>query len=252
MSAETPSGEASSTSAPLSSSHPYRLVVAGQHGVQQRGEATRRPRRIGLPVARELRRVGRLALPQQDGTAPRPPPARHEGRGRRTGVDERRAVVDQRLRHAGMRFGGGPHQRGMPAGRPGVRIHARRGQPPHDLDAAGARGEHEGRIARGTGGIRIGARREEQLDQRQAAVGGRQHQRRHAQVVRRAGVGAGPDQFRRQVDLVPVRRPGHGRGAVALRHVHVAAGRQQPAGGLEVPLLHRVHQSVAGTGGRRG
>ena len=124
--------------------HPHRFAVAGEHGVQQGSEAPRRPRRIGFAVARELRRVGRLALAQQDRPAPRPPPARHVGRGRRADVDERRALVDQRPRHAGMRFGRGPHQRGMAAGRGGVHIRPGRGQPPHDGDAAGLRGEHQG------------------------------------------------------------------------------------------------------------
>ena len=224
-----------------------RFHVTGEHRVKEGREAARRPRRIGFAVARELRRVGSLALPQQDRPAARPPPPRHVRRGLGTGVDQRRPCIDQCLHHAGVPFRGRPHQRGMPAGRCGVHVRPGCRQPLYDGGAAGPRREHDGRVAGGARSVGIRAGAEQQLDHRQAPVVGRQHQRRHVQVVRRADVSAGRNQARRQVDLVPVRRPGDRGCAVALRGVHIdATAGEQFAGGIEVTLLDRVDEPPVG------
>ena len=130
-------------------------------------------------------------------------------------------VTDERVMNVvEMVLGDGPHERCLTFC--GVRrLHRRTGrqQSLHGGNTSASCGRHERRLPVGQGGIHVGAGPQQRRDHRLAGIGGGENQRHHAVIVDGVRIGSSPKEVGRQGEVVPIRRPVEGGGAVGLRRV---------------------------------
>ena len=178
---------------------------------------------------------------------------REAGGGLEGGV---RAPCEQQAHDVVMGRREPPHQRGAP-GLGGDRVHvgAVVEERPDDRGVTGARGGHQGRQPARPGRAGVGAALQQPLDHRGAGVLGRPLQRRHPVVVGRVGVRSRLQEPLGEGEVVPVRGPDQGRGAVGAARVHVSALGEPRLDRARILRRHRVDQTQVlprGVGRRAG